>query len=72
MAAKAPQRLIVGISGASGVVYGVRMLEVLRAAGVETHLVMSKAAELTLAYDMDMKPKEVRALASHFHAQADI
>jgi flavin prenyltransferase len=72
MAAKAPQRLIVGISGASGVVYGVRMLEVLRAAGVETHLVMSKAAELTLAYEMDMKPKEVRALASHFHAQADI
>ena len=72
MAAKTPQRLIVGISGASGVVYGVRMLEVLRAAGVETHLVMSKAAELTLAYEMDMKPKEVRALASHFHAQADI
>ena len=72
MAAKTPQRLIVGISGASGVVYGVRMLEVLRAVGVETHLVMSKAAELTLAYEMDMKPKDVRALASHFHAQADI
>lgn len=72
MAAKKPQRLIVGISGASGVVYGVRMLEVLRDVGVETHLVMSKAAELTLAYEMDMKPKDVRALASHFHAQADI
>jgi flavin prenyltransferase len=72
MAAKTPQRLIVGISGASGVVYGVRMLEVLRDVGVETHLVMSKAAELTLAYEMDMKPKDVRALASHFHAQADI
>jgi 4-hydroxy-3-polyprenylbenzoate decarboxylase len=72
MAAKTPQRMIVGISGASGVVYGVRMLEVLRAAGVETHLVMSKAAELTLVYEMDMKPKDVRALASHFHAQADI
>jgi len=72
MAAKTPQRLIVGISGASGVVYGVRMLEVLRDVGVETHLVMSKAAELTLTYEMDMKPKDVRALASHFHAQADI
>jgi len=72
MAVKTPQRLIVGISGASGVVYGVRMLEVLRDVGVETHLVVSKAAELTLAYEMDMKPKDVRALASHFHAQADI
>jgi len=72
MPVKTPQRLIVGISGASGVVYGVRMLEVLRDVGVETHLVVSKAAELTLAYEMDMKPKEVRALASHFHAQADI
>jgi flavin prenyltransferase len=67
-----PRRLIVGISGASGVVYGVRMLEVLRDVGIETHLVMSKAAELTLIYEMDMKPKDVRALASHFHAQADI
>ena len=67
-----PKRLIVGISGASGVVYGVRMLEVLRDAGIETHLVMSKAAELTLAYEMDMKPKDVRALASQFHAQAAI
>jgi 4-hydroxy-3-polyprenylbenzoate decarboxylase len=70
--AEIPRRLIVGISGASGVVYGVRMLEVLREAGVETHLVMSKAAELTLVYEMDMKPKDVRALASHFHAQTDI
>ena len=72
MTAKTPKRLIVGISGASGVIYGVRMLEVLRDAGIETHLVMSKAAELTLVYEMDMKPKEVRALASQFHAATDI
>jgi 4-hydroxy-3-polyprenylbenzoate decarboxylase len=72
MTGKTPKRLIVGISGASGVVYGVRMLEVLREAGVETHLVMSKAAEMTLVYETDMKAKDVRALASHFHAQADI
>jgi flavin prenyltransferase len=70
--AETPRRLIVGISGASGVVYGVRMLEVLRDTGIETHLVMSKAAELTLVYEMDIKPKDVRALASHFHTQADI
>jgi 4-hydroxy-3-polyprenylbenzoate decarboxylase len=72
MTAKTPRRLIVGISGASGVIYGVRMLEVLRETGVETHLVMSKAAELTLVYETDMKPKDIRALATHFHAQADI
>lgn len=72
MTAKTSKRLIVGISGASGVVYGVRMLEVLREAGIETHLVMSKAAELTLVYEMDMKPKDVKELASHVHAQADI
>jgi 4-hydroxy-3-polyprenylbenzoate decarboxylase len=70
--AETPRRLIVGISGASGVVYGVRMLEVLREVGVETHLVMSKAAEMTLVYEMDIKPKDVRALASHVHAQADV
>ena len=72
MIAKTPRRLIVGISGASGVIYGVRMLEVLRDAGIETHLVMSKAAEMTLVYETDMKPKDLRALASHYHAQADI
>jgi flavin prenyltransferase len=69
---KTPRRLIVGLSGASGLIYGVRMLEVLRDAGVETHLVMSKAAEMTLVYETDFKPKDVKALASEFHAQADI
>ncbi len=72
MTSKNPRRLIVGISGASGVIYGVRMLEVLREAGVETHLVMSKSAELTLVYETDLKPKDMRALASHFHAASDI
>ena len=72
MTGKTPRRLIVGISGASGVIYGVRMLELLRKTDVETHLVMSKAAELTLIYETDFKPKDVRALATHFHAVADI
>jgi 4-hydroxy-3-polyprenylbenzoate decarboxylase len=65
-------RLIVGISGASGTVYGVRILEVLRQAEVETHLVMSKSAEMTLAYETDMKPKDVRALASVNYPVSDI
>ena len=72
MTAKTPRRLIVGISGASGVIYGVRMLEALRDVGVETHLVMSKSAELTLVYETNLKPKDVKALASHFHAASDI
>jgi len=62
--AKTAPRLIVGISGASGTIYGVRILEMLRKAEIETHLVMSKSAEMTLAYETDFKPKDVRALAS--------
>jgi 4-hydroxy-3-polyprenylbenzoate decarboxylase len=68
----APQRLIVGITGASGVVYGVRTLEILKQTGIETHLVMTKAAEMTLAYETDYKPKQVRALADVSHAIADV
>ena len=67
-----PQRLIVGISGASGIVYGVRLLEVLRELPIETHLVMSRAAEVTLAYEMKRKVAEVEALADVVHASQDI
>ena len=61
------KRIIVGISGASGIVYGVRALQMLRDCGVETHLVMSKSAELTLHYELDMSADEVRSLASEVH-----
>lgn len=57
------RRLIVGISGASGVMLGVRMLQVLRDIDIEVHLVMSKAAELTLLHETDLERDEVRALA---------
>jgi len=67
-----PRRLIIGISGASGVTYGVRMLQLLRNAGVETHLVMSKTAELTFAYETDLKIAEVRELANVSHAIDDM
>ena len=72
MNTKTPRRLVIGISGASGAIYGVRMLEMLKKTDIETHLVMSKSAEMTLVYETKYKPKDVRALASHFHAQADI
>jgi 4-hydroxy-3-polyprenylbenzoate decarboxylase len=66
------QRIVVGISGASGVVYGVRMLEALRKAGIETHLVMSRSAEITLAHETDYKVAEVRQLADRWYRQDDI
>jgi flavin prenyltransferase len=69
---EAGRRLVVGISGASAVIYGVRMLELLRRTNIETHLVMSRSAEMTLVYETDLTPKEVRALASVNHPIADI
>jgi 4-hydroxy-3-polyprenylbenzoate decarboxylase len=66
------QRLIVGITGASGVRYGVRLLEILRDLPVESHLVLSKAAELTLAYETDLKVAEVKALADVVYPVADV
>ena len=72
MTTKNKQRLVVGIAGASGVIYGVRILELLRHTDIETHLVMSKSAEMTLAYETDLKPKDVKALASVAHSVADI
>jgi 4-hydroxy-3-polyprenylbenzoate decarboxylase len=66
------QRLIVGISGASGVIYGIRMLELLRDTAVETHLVISKSAEITIAYETDWKAANVKALADVVYPAADI
>jgi 4-hydroxy-3-polyprenylbenzoate decarboxylase len=62
------KRIIVGISGASGVVYGIRMLELLREADVETHLVMTKSAEMTMAYETDYKVEDIRIMADQFHS----
>lgn len=67
-----PRRLIVGISGASGIIYGVRLLEALRAVEVETHLVMTKAAQITLAHEMSLKVADVHALADVVHRAEDI
>lgn len=67
------KRLIVGISGASGAIYGVRLLQVLRdVADVETHLVMSQAARQTLALETDFSLREVQAFADVTHDARDI
>ena len=65
MASTVPARLIVGITGATGVRYGVRILELLRPTPIETHLVVSKAADMTRAYETDFGADELRALADH-------
>ena len=69
---KTPRRLIVGISGASGIVYGVRILQVLQHSDIETHLVMSDSARMTLATELDMNVKEVEALATEVHNAKNI
>ena len=71
MASKA-KRLIIGISGASGTIYGVRLLQMLRKVDIETHLVMSRSAEMTMAYETDFKPKDVRGLADVHYPVSDI
>lgn len=65
-------RIIVGISGASGAVYGIRMLQILRDLGVETHLVMSKSAQITLAHETDTSVTELKSMADFTYSNSDI
>lgn len=71
-AAQEPQRLVVGISGASGVIYGVRLLQLLRGTPIETHLIMSQAARVTLAHETDLKVADVEVLADVVHPNTDV
>jgi len=68
----ADNKLIIGISGASGVVYGVRLLESLVDLPVESHLIVSKSAELTISYEMDRKMADIRALADQVYPVQDV
>ena len=66
------RRLIVGITGASGAIYGIRLLELLKDTDIETHLVMSRAARMTLAYETDFKVPDVEKLANIVHPNENI
>lgn len=70
--APAPPRLVVGISGASGVVYGARVLDALRELGVESHLVVTRAALLTLSQETDLSPDDLTAKADVVHRLNDV
>ncbi len=67
-----PRRLVVGISGASGVIYGIRLLQALRDSDIETHLVLTRAAEMTIAYETPHTTKQVQALAHQVYPLGDI
>ncbi len=66
------QRLIIGISGASGAIYGIKLLEVLRETDIETHVVISKMGAVAIAYETDYKVKDVEKLADIAHPTGDL
>lgn len=65
-------RIVVGISGASGVAYGIRLLEALKEIGAESHLVVTRPGEMTIGYETSLRPKEVAARADQAYAIDDI
>lgn len=67
-----PARMIVGITGATGIIFGIRALQILRDMGIETHLVISRAGELTRAYETDLSHDDLAALADHVYPVADV
>jgi 4-hydroxy-3-polyprenylbenzoate decarboxylase len=67
-----PLPVVVGMSGATGAIYGIRLLEVLREIGVETHLVVSRWADATILAETSYKPADVRALADRVHDENDL
>ena len=72
MTTAAPRRLVVGITGASGTIYGIRTLQALRALGVESHLVVSRAGDQTRALETDLSAEALRSLADKVYAPGDI
>jgi 4-hydroxy-3-polyprenylbenzoate decarboxylase len=66
------KRLIVGISGASGAIYGIRLLEVLRQQGVESHLIISKAAHLTILHETNYSLEQVKSLADYYYGLSEV
>jgi 4-hydroxy-3-polyprenylbenzoate decarboxylase len=68
----APRRIIVGISGASGAIYGIEILKALKEAKIETHLVVSKTAQITIAQETAYSLPQVQGFADHVHSAVDL
>src|SRR4051794_38446310 len=69
---RVPRRMVVGITGATGIIYGIRLLEVLRSHDIETHLIVSRAGQLTRAHETTLSAAALRSLASLQYAPADV
>lgn len=69
---KINKKIIIGISGASGAMYGIRLLQILRELEIESHLIISKAASLTITTETDYSIQDVKNLADHVHSPSDI
>lgn len=72
MSVASKRRLVVGITGASGIVYGVSLLRMLHDLDIEAHLVMSRSAEVTLAHELPLKLSSVHSLAAKVYRTDDI
>lgn len=70
--AACPKRIIVGISGASGAIYGIELLKALKEAKIETHLVVSKTAQITIAQETAYSLPQVQGFADHVHSAVDL
>ena len=66
------KKIIVGITGASGVIYGIRLLEILNKLKIETHLILTNSATKVLKHETDYKEKEIISLATHYHDENNI
>lgn len=66
------KRIIIGISGASGAIYGIALLQALQSTGIETHLVITKSAQITIAHETEFSLPQVHALADHVHSVQDM
>jgi flavin prenyltransferase len=67
-----PKRIVVGLSGASGIIYGVRILELLRDSDIETHLIISNSGKVNIRIETDFTPEEVAAMASYTYDDNDM
>src|ERR1700757_2125875 len=67
-----PDRIIVGITGATGIIYGARALDILRSIGIETHLIVTRAASLTRAYETDLTREDLDARADYVYSVTDV
>lgn len=65
-------RIIIGITGSSGIIYGIRLLQILKTLPIETHLIVSKAGQLTRVYETEVSNIELKSLADVYHPPTDI